>query len=155
MKSSVVKVFGIFILALAGAAFPSRLIISPTPSDGKRVFFRVDPPQEVRVGDYVVFPHKTERVKKCENGCFLIKKVVCSSGSILEVRGLEYYCDGHFLGKARLSDSEGNPIKPFVWSGVIPPGKFFVMGDHERSYDSRYFGFVELSNIVARARALF
>lgn len=154
MRRSAAKIFGILALAFAGAAVPSRLIVSPTPSDGKRIFLRIEPPQEVRVGDYVVFPHRTWRVRGCEDGCLLIKRVVCGPGSLLETRGLDYFCDGRFLGRARRTDSRGRPVEPFSWSGVVPSGKLFVMGSHERSYDSRYFGFVELSRVVARARPL-
>jgi len=155
LRSSVIKIFGILALVFAGASVSSRLIFSLTPSDGKRVFFKLGSPQEAQVGDYVVFPHRTERVKGCESSCLLIKRVVCGPGSLLEVRGLDYFCDGRYLGRARLRDSSGRPVEPFVWSGVIPSGKLFVMGSHEKSYDSRYFGFVDKSWVVARARALF
>ena len=34
---------------------------------------------------------------------------------------------------------------------VVPPGKFFMMGDHRHnSLDSRYWGFVPRENIVGR-----
>ena len=34
---------------------------------------------------------------------------------------------------------------------IVPPGKFFMMGDHRHdSLDSRYWGFVPRENIVGR-----
>ncbi len=34
---------------------------------------------------------------------------------------------------------------------VVPPGKFFMMGDHRHdSLDSRYWGFVPRENVVGR-----
>lgn len=39
---------------------------------------------------------------------------------------------------------------------VVPPGHIFVLGDYRsRSYDSRYWGFVPVENLEARARWIF
>ncbi|EAL3751808.1 S26 family signal peptidase, partial [Campylobacter coli] len=35
----------------------------------------------------------------------------------------------------------------FIFNGVIPKDKFFVMGTHPRSFDSRYWGFVDRKDI--------
>jgi len=37
------------------------------------------------------------------------------------------------------------PMKSFVYDGVIPVGKAFVYGGNKDSFDSRYWGFIDLS----------
>ncbi len=44
---------------------------------------------------------------------------------------------------------------PMIDSMVIPEGKYFVVGETERSYDSRYWGFVDASWVVGRACPVF
>lgn len=75
------------------------------------------------------------------------KYVRCEGGDRLSVKGLSYFCNKEFIGIAKTTDKDGNKIKPFVFNGVIPYGQYFVMGTHERSYDSRYWGFVDYKHI--------
>lgn len=93
---------------------------------------------------YFLFPIDTPYFPKDSK---FAKYVRCESGEVLKVDGLKYYCNDELLGVARTSDSKGNPIKPFVYNGVIPQGKYFVMGTHEKSFDSRYWGFLDYSLI--------
>lgn len=102
----------------------------------------------IQKGDYVSFkpPIENEYTK----GKVLVKKVVCVEGEYLYVKGLDYYCNGVYLGRARTTDSKGRPVSPFVFNGEIPKGYLFVMGENERSYDSRYMGLIPKSNIQAK-----
>ena len=52
-------------------------------------------------------------------------------------------------------DSNGVAVVRFRFSRVIPVSSYFVLGDGERSYDSRYWGFVRKSWIVGRGFPLF
>jgi conjugal transfer pilin signal peptidase TrbI len=59
------------------------------------------------------------------------------------------------IGKHKKSAKDGrqlNPIKP----GVIPAGKVFVVGNHERSFDSRYaeLGLIPETALQGRLLAL-
>lgn len=38
---------------------------------------------------------------------------------------------------------------------LIEPGEIFVMGDHQNSYDSRYFGTIKKSNVIAKVTLLY
>ena len=56
--------------------------------------------------------------------------------------------------KALLKDGEGKSLKPYVFNGVIPNNKYFVSGIHPKSWDSRYFGFIDKNRIIATAKGL-
>lgn len=76
------------------------------------------------------------------------KFVKCSGGEMLETSDdKRYFCNGKEIGKAENTDSKGVKVNNFVFNGYIPNGKYFVMGTHQKSYDSRYWGFVDKSNI--------
>jgi len=46
------------------------------------------------------------------------------------------------------------PIDDFVFSGVLPEKKYYVLGDTDASFDSRYWGPIDESQIVGRAYGL-
>ena len=64
--------------------------------------------------------------------------------------GEEFYLNGEKIAVASGHDSKGVAVASFRFDGVIPTGSYFVLGDGERSYDSRYWGFVRRSWIVGR-----
>lgn len=51
------------------------------------------------------------------------------------------------MGIAQKTDKDGNKVEQFIFNGVIPKDNFFVMGTHPRSFDSRYWGFVDRKDI--------
>ena len=103
---------------------------------------------KVQKGDYVEFvpPVENEYTK----GKILVKRVVCMPKETLSAVGFDYYCGGEYLGMARTQDSKGRAVIPFKYEGEIPNGCYFVMGLVEKSYDSRYFGFVCNKHIRAK-----
>lgn len=101
----------------------------------------------VKKGDYVSFKPPIEN--HYTKNKVLVKEVACDEGEYLYVRGLDYYCQGQYLGRARETDSQGNPVSPFIWNDRIPKGYFFALGENERSYDSRYMGLIPKENVIA------
>lgn len=100
-----------------------------------------------KLTDEIIFftlPRHTPYFPKDSN---FAKYVRCEGGDNLSVKGLKYFCNEKLLGIAKTTDKDGNKIKPFIFNGVIPYGQYFVMGTHERSYDSRYWGFVDYKHI--------
>lgn len=80
------------------------------------------------------------------------KRVGCPEGDSLTSVGLpdgtaEYYCGGEYLGKSKTHTLAGAPLKSFRFDGVIPKGKFFATGDHKDSYDSKYIGLVDVTQV--------
>lgn len=79
----------------------------------------------------------------------IAKYIKCVEGDILKVtKEKEYFCNDIYLGFAQNTNSKGKEIKNFVFNGAIPKNKFFAMGTHLMSYDSRYFGFIDKTQIV-------
>ncbi len=136
---------------------PPHLCVTTTDSLRSRVFFLRDPGAqgEIGRGDYVRF----ERVHPWSGSSgpvSLLKQVGCGPGDELRVYATgDVYCNGDYLGWALAEDSEGNPLPLFQFDGVIPEGKLFVVGHHPRSWDSRYFGFVDVEEVLNRAYPLF
>ena len=112
---------------------------------------------------YITFPYIYENnpkdriyIKEAE-GLLFVKGIACLPGQTLTVNAntREFYCDGHFIGKGRKTFLNGKKAKLFIYNGKIPEGKYFVLGDKWNSFDSRYWGFVDESEIVAVVHPLF
>jgi len=94
-------------------------------------------------------------------GKVLLKKIVCGPGDHLTVRKsshggvYDYFCNGRYLCTSLARSLAGEPVKSFVYNGTIPKDKYFVIGTHPRSYDSRYFGFVDKKLILSEVYPLW
>ena len=154
-------------LVLAGLAFllvglwlPQRISVSTSPSLQHRVFFLSPVPvtERIKAGDYLVFRHQDvsqrEKGLNKENDRF-IKMVGCSPGDKLTTFAGSFSCEGVFLGTALTKDGKGNILPQFSFNGAVPPNKYFMIGQHPRSYDSRYFGFIDARDILYKAVPLW
>jgi hypothetical protein len=85
------------------------------------------------------------------DGMDLVKRVGCKPGGMLSTRNAVVYCDEIFLGIAlRGVVSREQTVTQFIFNGVVPGGKLFLVGDSADSYDSRYFGFVDIDQVFGR-----
>ncbi len=120
--------------------------MAPLLTDQERIFinkfvYRFEP---IERGDVVVFWYPMDRSKS------FIKRVVGLSGETVEIRQGRVYVDGKRLEEPyvppRFADTSNyGPIR-------VPPGEFFVMGDHRASSnDSRVFGTVPNRYIYGKA----
>ena len=145
---------------LLGLWLPQRLSLSVSPSLDHRLFFllRLPGKDKIRTGDHIVFSHPdTEHIHQglSDGKDLLIKKIGCSPGEILTAGGNGIYCQGTFLGKSLPNDGLGRQLPQFAYIGLIPANKYFMIGRHERSFDSRYFGFIDADDFRYKAVPLW
>ena len=144
---------------LIGAAVAGRIAVVTSESIDHRVFFLGKKAGSVGKGDYLVFNKDGAHVfmqKSLKEHDRLLKKVGCVPGEALKVdEALNYTCNGEPLGQALTADSKGRPLSPFVFNGVVPAGSYFMVGTHPRSYDSKYYGFINEHDFLYKASPIW
>jgi signal peptidase I len=107
-------------------------------------------------GDVVVFIFPEDRSKD------FIKRVVGVAGDSVEVRGKKIYINGkqvddphaHFEGDD--PQTAGFPSRDDYGPRTVPENHIFVMGDNrDRSYDSRFWGYVDLNEVRGKAFLIY
>lgn len=107
-------------------------------------------------GDIIVFKYPENPEKD------FIKRVIATAGDTIEERNKIVYVNGNPLTEpyARHVDPHIRPrgidTRDNFGPVTIPPNKVFVMGDNrDQSYDSRYWGFVDLKSIRGKALLIY
>ncbi len=118
--------------------------------------------EDIKVGTYVSFFYDytkdPSRIKlDVAQGKLFVKRVICVGGQNLYVDkdSRSFYCDGIFIGKARKRFLNGDEAPIFLFDGKIPEGYVFVEGDTKFSFDSRYWGFVKIDEVLGIVIPLF
>ena len=156
-EQTVAIVFLAFLLA--GAWLPGRLTVATSGSLDYRVFFLLPAPAKVELGDYLVF--RGRNVAQVQQGLRadrdqMLKKVGCLPGEQLTMDAANhFFCNGRLLGQALEADSKGRPLPRFSFTGPVPADKLFMIGTHPRSYDSKYYGFIDVHEISHQALPLW
>ncbi|MCX8034418.1 MAG: signal peptidase I [Thermodesulfovibrio sp.] len=107
-------------------------------------------------GDIVVFKYPEDPNRD------FIKRVIAVEGDVIEGRDKKVYVNGAEIKEPyiRLTDSYIHPkeLDPRDNFGpiTVPKGKLFVMGDNrDQSYDSRFWGFVDLKDVKGKALIIY
>ncbi len=110
--------------------------------------------KEPKRGDIVVFIFPKDKKKD------FIKRVVGGPGDTVEIRQKKIYINGEHwdetFGVYRDAEVVGMVPRDNFGPVVVPPENVFVMGDNrDRSYDSRFWGFVPFDQIKGKALILY
>ncbi|MCV3371727.1 S26 family signal peptidase [Campylobacter lari] len=91
--------------------------------------------------DIVIFtiPQKKE---------ILLKKVIATKGDFVEVNASGVFINKIFIPNSTIFkvDSNNNPLEFSPIKHILKDNEIFVKGVHVKSYDSRYFGVVNIIN---------
>lgn len=120
------------------------------PLSGGWILRHADP----RPGDVLVFTHR-------ESGQDFVKRVIAVGGEVVEVRDKEVLVNGtpRDFPEAFFADGRDGLVR-----GVrdrygpirVPAGHLFVLGDNrDRSYDSRFWGFVDIDDVKGKALLVY
>ena len=118
------------------------------PFTDKRVLSIRDPKR----GDVIVFEYPEDPSKD------FIKRVVGTPGDVVQVKEKKVYVNGqvyenpHEIHKEKEIFPEAQNPRDNTKAITVPPSSYFVMGDNrDRSYDSRFWGFVKNDKIKGLA----
>jgi len=119
----------------------------------ERYLLQYDRPER---GDVVVFVYPEDRSKD------FIKRVIAVAGDTVELRNKKIFINGKQIEDPYGHFAGYDPHAGGVGSGddyapkTVPANHVFVMGDNrDRSYDSRFWGFVDLSDIRGKAFLIY
>jgi signal peptidase I len=145
---------------------------------------RLLPYRDLRRGDVVVFKF-TPTDEQTEPGEHFVKRVIGIPGDHIRIFHRQVYVDGKLQAEPFVrhdpayaeelrpgddfppANGEYLPTSTSPWEAelpdavqngelVVPPGKYFVMGDNrEQSWDSRFWGFVSRSTIIGRPVVIY
>ncbi len=122
------------------------------PYTDKRIL-RIRPPKR---GDIVVFAYPVDDTKD------FIKRIIGEPGDTVEIRDKKIFINGKPIEDPwgvhvdSLTLPEGFERRDNFGPVKVPPGSYFVMGDNrDRSYDSRFWGFVEDARIRGKAFIIY
>ncbi|RME64308.1 MAG: signal peptidase I [Nitrospirae bacterium] len=122
------------------------------PFTDKRILVFTEPKR----GDVIVFKYPKDPDRD------FIKRVIAVGGDVVEERNKVVYVNGRPLKEPYVQHTD-NDIRPAGYDVrdnfgpvTVPEGKLFVMGDNrDQSYDSRYWGFVDLKDVKGKAFIIY
>ena len=107
-------------------------------------------------GDIIVFVFPEDNSKD------FIKRVIGAPGDVIEIKRDGVIRNGETLkeGYAQYMDGTEYDMLGQVWEELppitVPSGKYFVLGDNrDRSYDSRFWGFVDSEALIGKATFIY
>ncbi len=123
---------------------------TPVPFTDKKILVIRNPER----GDIIVFKYPEDLDKD------FIKRVIGVGGDIVEEKNKVIFVNGKPQTEPYVqhTDNSITGVRPRDNFGpyLVPSGKLFVMGDNrDQSYDSRYWGYVDLSLVKGKAMIIY
>ena len=104
-------------------------------------------------GDVVVFIYPNDRSKD------FIKRLIALPGETVEIKDGKILINGQEVADPRIANTYYYNRGDYGQEGVpitVPQGKYFLLGDNSASsHDSRYWGFIDQSDVLGKAEFIF
>lgn len=120
---NIILTFVVGIPAAWGVSYLYKHVnITTSQSLDHRVFWMTD--EVPGPGDYATF--ELSHPLAGPEPVLISKQLKCWPGETLKVEGRDFWCGGHYLGRAKTKTLTGKPLPLFSFSGPIPEGKAFA-----------------------------
>lgn len=153
-NKNIIAVLIIIIFVVLGSLIPRYIMLSISDSLNYNVFFLRKTPTKLAKNTYIVSKINSPD-SKTKKPVLITKKIACMYNDFLKCETNGCYCNNIFLCKAKKYSKKGDILTPFLYNGLIPKNKYFVVGEHVDSYDSRYFGLVGENEVIRIAIPIF
>lgn len=159
MKKAIIIVVGLIVLAIVGIRIgaymlgysyfeiPSRHMM-PTLNVGDRIVVDEDAydNEAPKLSDLVAY------VRPDQPGTLNIGRIVALPESTFEIKDGQRYISGNLLSETYIDPAMSTmDISVNFGPYDVPKDSFFILGDNrDNSFDSRYFGHIQLENFVGK-----
>jgi conjugal transfer pilin signal peptidase TrbI len=110
--------------------------------------------KQISTGNYFTFKIKGLE-PKFKDGSYFTKLAAATEGELIEVKKDKVRAANGFYGPLDLLDKLGKEASEFERTETVPKGKIFALGTRPNSYDSRYWGYVDVEQIYGRTYAIY
>jgi conjugative transfer signal peptidase TraF len=140
---------------------PVHLVFNPSDSV-PRGWYRVETADELHRGDTVLvrLPARVQAFAAqrgyLPDGVPLLKRIEALPPQKVCIRDRVVFVDGHAVATALAHDAQHRSLP--TWSGcrALAAGEVFLLSDsHPASFDSRYWGPINVSDVIGSARPLW
>lgn len=148
-------------LGLTIALPPRPLLVWNASASAPVGLYAVTPPHDITVGDMVIArlapPWRTfaDARRYVPTAVPLVKRVAAAPGDTVCALGQEIFIDGQWRAKRRLSDGRGRTMPWWQGCTTLRDGALFLLTDNPASFDGRYFGSTEHTDVIGRAQLLW
>jgi len=142
------------------AFFPPMFYINTTNSEPQGIYKIVqsDSALDLKIGDYIIVevPENMEPIVYGRGwavpGTPLIKQVGAVAGDEYTIADAEFYINNRHIGTIAKIDRQGEPLPQLEQgSKIVSQGHLLAVSTHHnRSFDSRYMGEIEMSKVKTK-----